>query len=206
MRTLGPKIQEIKDKYKKNHQEQARKTMELYREHGINPFSGCVMVLIQLPIIYALYLLFLRGIEFGAQELLYSFITMPEIIQTNFFGIIDMAERSILLAALAGLSQFYQMKLAIPPVLKQPSKKSPSFRDDFARSMNIQMRYMMPAIIFFIALSFSSAVALYWTTMNLFAIVHEALVKQKARKILENGKSKTDNQKNNRRNFGENDN
>ena len=49
--------------------------------------------------------------------------------------------------------------------------------------MNIQMRYVMPFFIFFIGLKLSSGIALYWTTMNIFAIVHEAIVRRKAEKI-----------------------
>src|SRR3989344_7583049 len=58
MRSLAPHLEKLKEKHKDNKQEQARKTMELYKEHGINPFSGCLLVLIQLPIIFALYFVF----------------------------------------------------------------------------------------------------------------------------------------------------
>jgi len=82
---------------------------------------------------------------------------------------------------LAALTQFYQMKLAIPPIKKQD--RGNTFKDSLARSMNVQMRYVMPFFIFFIGLKLSSGIALYWTTMNIFAIVHEAIVRRKAEKL-----------------------
>ena len=55
-----------------------------------------------------------------------------------------------------------------------------SFKDEFAKNMNVQMRYMLPGIVFFVAYSISSAVALYWLVSNLFSIGHELVVKRKA--------------------------
>jgi YidC/Oxa1 family membrane protein insertase len=209
MRGLEPEISKIKEKHKKDQQQQARATMELYRAHGINPFSGCVMLLIQLPIIIALYKVFWAGLDFQTGPL-YQFISIPEDINMRFLGLLNVSEKSYILAALAGASQFFQMKLAIPPVAKKSKSKELSFRDSFSHSMNIQMRYVMPVFVFLVALGFSSAVALYWTTMNLFAIVHEIFVRRRAKKLFlsekENGGEKRDNQKNNRGNSGENDN
>lgn len=180
MRQIEPDIRGIKEKFKNNSGERAKKTMELYKKHGINPLSGFITLLIQIPIIFALYKVFLSGANFDVANL-YSSISSPESINTTFLGFIDMTKRSYFLAFLAAISQFFQMKLAMPPA--QKSNQTDSFKDNFARSMNIQMRYIMPFFIFFIGLKFSSAIALYWTTMNIFAIVHEAIVRKKAEKI-----------------------
>lgn len=196
MRKLEPEISALKEKHKEDKQEQAKKVMSLYREHGINPMSGFLMLLIQLPIIFALYKVFLNGLNFNPDDL-YYFISTPENIRTSFLGIFDLAQKSYILAGLAGVTQFFQMRLATPPLAKKDSSKKGSFQDDFARSMNIQMRYIMPLFVFFIAFKFSSAIALYWTTMNIFAIVHEILVKSKAKKMFLNGDSKGYNKKNN---------
>mgnify|MGYP001558903674 FL=1 len=194
MRKLEPEISALKEKYKENKQEQAKKVMELYREHGINPMSGFLMLLIQLPIIFALYKVFLQGLNFNPSDL-YSFVSVPENIRVSFLGIFDLSQKSYILAGFAAVSQFFQMRLATPPLPKKDNNGKRSFQDDFARSMNIQMRYIMPFFIFYIAFKFSSAIALYWTTMNIFAIVHEILVKSKAKKMLLNGESKRDNKK-----------
>ncbi|MCR4284090.1 MAG: YidC/Oxa1 family membrane protein insertase [Parcubacteria group bacterium] len=205
MRKLEPEISALKEKHKEDKQEQAKKVMSLYREHGINPMSGFLMLLIQLPIIFALYKVFLNGLSFNPDDL-YYFISVPDNIRTSFLGIFDLTQKSYILAGFAAITQFFQMRLATPPLAKKDNSKKSSFQDDFARSMNIQMRYIMPLFVFFIAFKFSSAIALYWTTMNIFAIVHEILVRFKAKKMFLNGDSKGYNKKNNRGTSFENDN
>jgi len=185
---IEPELKDIKEKHKGDQQTQARKTMELYRKHGINPLSGFLTLLVQLPIIFALYKVFMGGANFDTAKL-YSFVSAPESINTIFLGLIDMTQRSYFLAFLAAITQFFQMKLALPPLSK--IKQGDTFKDNMARSMNLQMKYIMPIFIFFIAMKFSSALALYWTTMNVFAIVHEAIVRNKAAKIY--GKANTNN-------------
>ena len=182
MRTLAPHLEKLKEKHKDNKQEQARKTMELYKEHGVNPFSGCLLVLIQLPIIFALYFVFFKGLPNLNAEHLYSFVEIPSVISMMFLGIM-LSKKSIILALLAGITQYYQIKLSIPPMAPAEKGAKPSFKDDFARSFNIQMRYMLPVIVFGISYSISAAVALYWTTSNLFSIGHELYVKRKAEAI-----------------------
>ena len=184
IKKIEPEINKIKSQFKDNSQEQSKKTMELYKQHGINPFSGCLTLILQLPVIFALYKVFTIGMKNFNQENLYYFISSPEIVNMNFLGLIDMSKSNYVLAFLAGASQFFQIKLSVPPI-KKDKANSGSLKDNFARNMNIQMRYIMPVIVFFIALKFSSAIALYWTTMNVFAIIHETIVRKKAQKIYE---------------------
>jgi YidC/Oxa1 family membrane protein insertase len=184
IKKIEPEINKIKSQFKDNSQEQSKKTMELYKQHGINPFSGCLTLILQLPVIFALYKVFTIGMKNFNQENLYYFISSPEIVNMNFLGLIDMSKSNYVLAFLAGASQFFQIKLSVPPIKKDKANPG-SLKDNFARNMNIQMRYIMPVIVFFIALEFSSAIALYWTTMNVFAIIHETIVRKKAQKIYE---------------------
>ena len=182
MRTIEPEMKEIKEKHKDDKQEQSRKIMELYKKHGINPFSGCLLFLIQLPIIIALYWVFWKGLVDGVKiEDLYSFVSSPLQISTDFLGVLDISGKSMLLALLAGVSQFYQLKLALPPLKKrEESEGPPTMKDDFARSFNLQMRYGLPIFVVFISYTISAMVALYWVTSNVFSLVHELLVKRKA--------------------------
>lgn len=182
MRELEPELKKIKEEFKDKKDEQARRTMELYKQHGVSPFSGCLMLLIQLPILIALYQVFWKGLDLAGPNL-YSFVTTPEFIRMEFFGVIDMATGSLLLALLAGISQFIQMKLANPPGLPVSNKKGKSFQDEFARAMRIQTTYVLPVFIAFISYRFPAAVALYWTTANIFGIVHEGVVRMKARQL-----------------------
>ncbi|PIP73396.1 MAG: hypothetical protein COW88_02140 [Candidatus Lloydbacteria bacterium CG22_combo_CG10-13_8_21_14_all_47_15] len=184
MRTLDADIKRIKKEHGNDKQEEAKKIMELYQAHGVNPFSGCFLLIIQLPIIVALYWVFLKGIDIKP-ELIYSFIPTPEQVSTMFLGFIDMHGKSIILAFLAGATQFFQMRLSLPPMpTGSTDGGARSFKDELVKSMGIQMRYIMPVIVAVISYTISAAVALYWTTSNLWSIGHELVVRQKAQKIL----------------------
>ena len=185
MKHLEPELKEIKEKFKNNNQEQTKKTMELYKRHGINPVFGLLALFVQIPILFALYKVFWTGGGGFDISHLYHFVSVPAFINTKFLGLIEMSKRSYILAALASVSQFFQMRLAMPPV-KKSSGGTDSFKDNLAKSMSIQMRYIMPLFVFYIGLKFSSALALYWTTMNIFAIVHETIVRKKAQKLYGN--------------------
>lgn len=177
---IEPEVAALKEKYKNDKQEQAKKIMALYKERGVNPFSSIFLLLIQLPIIFALYFVFLRGgLPLVDTSVLYSFVPVPDVVNMSFLGFGDVSERSIILALLAGLTQFFQAKLALPP-LKERGEKD-SFKEDLARSMHLQMRYVLPVIVAVIAFTISAAIALYWTTSNLFAIGQELYMRKKIR-------------------------
>lgn len=180
MKELEPELQALKEKYKDDKQQQAMKTMALYKEKKINPFSSFVVVLVQIPIILALYLVFAHGgLPEIDQSLLYSFTPIPTAVSTHFLGRIDIFHKSIILAVLAGVSQFFQAKLLMPAPKKKLPGATSSFGDDFAHSMQLQMRYVLPAVIGFIAYRLAAAVALYWSVSNVFAIGQELFVRRR---------------------------
>lgn len=170
MKKIEPEIKKIRGQ-KKSKEEEAREIMWLYKEHGIDPFSWMLVFFIQLPLIIALYQVFLKGLPFRPEEV-YSFLTIPTNINSVFLGIISLNAPSKFIAALAGISQFIQVKLAVPPGQK-PS------RDDMGAAIQKQMMYVFPVMIFFLGFSFPAAVSLYWTIMNVFAIIHEAIVRRR---------------------------
>jgi len=178
MSILTPELNKIKASGASK-EEQARLTFELYKEHKTNPFSGCLLVLIQIPIIFALYYVFLKGINFES-GLLYSFIHIPEHSNMLFLGLLDITQKSLVLAILAGVSQYLQAHFMPKPSVS-PTKTggAPSFSDSFAKSMSMQMKYVFPFIVAFIAYSISGAVALYWITSNLFMVGQQIYVKKK---------------------------
>ncbi len=198
MKLIEPDISKIKEKYKNNREEQTKKTMELYRAHGISPFSGFFMLLIQLPVLFALFFMLRNGLSLMPDSL-YSFIIYPENVRTSFLGIVDMAKPNYILAILAGVSQFLQFHFSMPKVTKisKGQTQSRSFKDELQKSMAVQMKYVMPAFVLFAALRFSSGIALYWTLSNVFAIVHEIIVGKKAKEICNNG-TPANNQNNDR--------
>lgn len=178
VKQLEPEINKLKEIHKNDKQEQARQTMALYKEKGVNPFSGFLLILIQIPVIFALYFVFLKGgLPKINTDILYSFISIPDSINMNFLGFIDVSVRSIPIAILAGATQFFQIKYSLPPMKERVGKST--FKEDLARSFHIQMRYIMPIIVFSVAYAISAAIALYWTTSNLFAIGQEVYVRKR---------------------------
>ncbi len=92
----------------------------------------------------------------------------------EFLGLVDMRERSIILAALAGLTQLAYARLSMGPRNKMAtSPVEQSFSSDMARSFDLQARYVLPIIVAGIAYTVASAVPLYWTTSNLFMLAQE---------------------------------
>ncbi len=175
MNILNPEIKKIKESGVSK-EEQARLTMELYKNNKTNPFSGCLLVLIQIPIIFALYFVFINGIKFNS-DFLYSFIHVPMNPNMNFLGLLDISKPSILLALLAGASQFFQAYYMPKPI--PSSSKTRSFQDSLASSMNMQMKYIFPIIVVLIAYKISGAVALYWITSNIFTIWQQIYISKK---------------------------
>jgi len=177
MKTIEPELRVIKEKYKDNKEEQARRTMALYKEKKVNPFAGIVVILIQLPIIFALYFVFIKtGLPDVNRELLYFFVKIPENINMDFLGILNITDKSIILALLAGITSYIQIKAVLPAHKESGEKKS--FQSDLAKSMNMQMRYVMPVITFLISYQISGVVALYWFTSNVFAIFQDRFLRR----------------------------
>lgn len=175
MNLLAPELNKIKNSGLSK-EEQAKQTFELYKKNKTNPFSGCLLVLIQIPIIFALYYVFFKGLNFE-NGLLYSFIQAPENINMIFLGILNISEKSIILAILAGISQYLQAYFMPKPVLS--SGNSNSFQDSFAKSMSMQMKYVFPFVVAFIAYTISGAIALYWITSNIFSVGQQIYVNKK---------------------------
>jgi YidC/Oxa1 family membrane protein insertase len=155
--------------------------MSLYKEKGVNPFSGIFLTFIQLPILIALYMVFYKGglnqIHFDA---LYSFIKAPEHINTMFLGLFDITQKNTILAVAVALGQYLQIRYTLPATKKtQENKKGGSFQDELAKNMSMQMKYVMPIFMFFIARSFASLVSLYLITSSVFAIGQEIYMRKK---------------------------
>ncbi len=177
-------LKELRDKYKDDKQKQAEEMLKFYKEKKINPFSTIFLFLAQMPIIISLYLIFLHAnlpeIRF---DLLYSFVPQPKEISMVFLGVLDISGKSVILAVLAGATSFFQLRLSMPPIQKK--KDNPSFKDELARNMSIQMRYFFPFIIGGIAYFLSAIVALYLLTSNLFTIGQELFLRKDKLKFRE---------------------
>lgn len=178
MKSIENDLKLIKDKYKDNKEEQTKKTVELYKEKGINPFAGIFVLLVQLPIIIGLYQVFLKsGLPSIKEALLYSFVSVPEIINMNFLSIINVSEKSIVLGLFAAITTYFQIRYSTLETEKDVKNKNTN-EPDFAKMMQVQMKYMFPVLVFFISWSVSSAISIYWITSNIFTILQEVYIKK----------------------------
>lgn len=168
------RIKELQKKYKNQKEEQARQTMAVYREFGIHPLSSLVPLVVQIPIFLGLFQVFRTGILLQDPSALYAFIPAIGAFNPIAFGIFDFTKRSIALALGAGVSQYLQGHYSPkPPDLKETGG------DDFARAMRWQMTYFFPVFFTGIALFMPSALAFYWTVLNLLAIVQQLWIQKR---------------------------
>ncbi len=180
MASLQPKIQEVKRKHKEDKVKQSQALMELYRKNKFNPFSGCLILLIQFPILIALYQVFWKGLDPAQLSNLYSFIRNPGVLEPMFLGILDVSKSSPVLAVLAGFLQFLQTKMIMPK--SQKSKKKEGQIQDMTRMMQKQMTYFMPILLVFIFWRLPSALPLYIIITILFSIVQQYFINKTLKK------------------------
>lgn len=168
LQKIQPKIKEVQEKHKHDKEKQAKALMEIYKQEKFNPFSGFLLLLVQFPVLIALYRLFLRGLSAENFTYLYSFVAKPETVNTIFLGI-NLSQPSALLAILVGISQFLQVKWMST---KNSSK-------DKSQRRQQSMNYFLSAFIVIILLKVPSAVALYLLISGLFAILQQEIVKRR---------------------------
>lgn len=167
MALLQPEIKKIQEQYKNDKEGQGKALMEFYATHKINPFSGCVVLILQLPILIALFHVFQRGLDPEELRLLYSFVSNPGSLDPISFGIFDLSKGNLYLGVVAAVTQYFQIKLATPAQPKTTGKK------DFAAILQMQSLYIFPALILVWSYTLPSALTLYWTALNVFGILQE---------------------------------
>jgi YidC/Oxa1 family membrane protein insertase len=141
MQELQPEIQELRKKYKDNQQKMQEETMKLFQKHGVNPLAGCLPILIQMPILIALYGAIMRNPEISQHTFLWMDLGQPDP-----FWIIPI---------LAAITTYLQQK--VMAVTMNPQMQA--------------LMYILPILILVMAGTFASALALYWVYSNIFTIV-----------------------------------
>lgn len=180
MRELQPELEKLKVTYKDDRQAQSVKMMELYKQRGVNPFSSILLLIIQLPIMYALYSVFIHsGLPVVNQSILYHFITAPTI-NIHFLGLIDITKASFILAFVAAVAQYLQLEFSLNAMKKTSTGATQaSSPADMAQNMTKNMKYIFPVVIFFISFRLPAVLPLYWATTNLFTMVQEIVVRRR---------------------------
>lgn len=162
MQELQPKLQAIKKQFPDDKQKQAAATMALYKESKINPLSSCLPILIQIPLLIALFWVLRDGL--ASTDLagsLYPFVFNPGKLNPVSLGFFNLSEPSIVLAILAGAAQFLQAKTL--NVKRPPQEAGAGAKDeDMAAMMNKQMLYVMPLMTVVIGVKFPAGLTLYW--------------------------------------------
>ena len=149
--------------------------MKLYKENKVNPMASCLPLLIQLPILIALYYVLQRGLTATNFDTLYSFVKSPDQINTISVGLVDLKNSNIILAVLAGAAQFWQAKMMMRK--KAPKEAGEGAKDENMMSMmNKQMLYMMPIMTVFIGMKLPGGLTLYWLLSTVLTVAQQAVV------------------------------
>ncbi|MDE2098795.1 MAG: membrane protein insertase YidC [Patescibacteria group bacterium] len=179
LQKLGPHIKRIQEEHKNDKEKQAQAIMELYKEHGVNPFSQFYLLLIQFPILYALYRVVLAGINSSnLKNFLYPSIVAPTAFSPYFLGIINLNGRSLLIAVIAGVVQYLQAATSIP---KPPPGTKLSPTEEAGRKALL----FMVGFMFIFAYTLPAAIGLYLITTTLFTLVQQVIVNKQTEEDLE---------------------
>lgn len=178
LKVIEPELLKIKKEIA-NKEEQARQTLAIYKKYKVNPFSMMALVIIQIPILLALFFAF-RGLPEIDTEALYSFVKAPGNVNMMFFGVFDIGQKSVVMAVIAGVTQFIQAYIVTSYKQKPKAKdETKTMQEQFAQSMQTQMKYVLPVVIGFISAGLPAALPLYWSVRNIFTSFQELAVRKK---------------------------
>jgi len=169
LQRIQPEIKRVQEDHKDNKEKQAQALMELYKKHDVNPFSSILLLFIQLPVLIALYRVFLEGFSPEMLSRLYSFVSAPDVLHTTFLGLIDLKEKSIFIVGLAAIIQYIQGYQTLPKIEKGKELSS-------AEKISKQMVLFSPILTVVILANFPSAVGLYWLVTGIFSVVQQYYV------------------------------
>lgn len=204
MQELKPHLDRLSQKHKDDKKRLQQEQMRLYKDAGINPAAGCLPLLLQFPVLIALYNVFFRLLSSGnihqivmdINKILYFPGLRIQNLDLSFIGINLAAKPNqwqqygvilLIIPPLTALLQWLQAKTMAPmtqapkPVQKDKNDKDKKAgSDDFSSAMQMQMTYFMPLLIGYFSLSFPVGLSLYWNTFSLFGIIQQIQVNKKS--------------------------
>jgi YidC/Oxa1 family membrane protein insertase len=172
MRAVQPKMKEIQERFADDKQRQQQEIMKLYKDEGVNPLSGCLPMLIQIPVFFALYKVLVLAIEMRHEPFILWIkdLSSPDPAHIlNLFGLLPFAlpEYSFLaigpLAVLLGITMWLTFKL-------NPAATDPVQQQMFA---------IMPWIMMFVMAPFAAGLLLYWVTSNILTLAQQSYLYSK---------------------------
>lgn len=200
MQKLAPHLSQLKERHKGDSARIQQETLKLYKEHGVNPAAGCLPVIIQMPIIWALYSALSRLLSLKPDAAVseinkivyFDFLKLNNAWDPTFFGLPLGGNPSGLMGSigplilfvpiLTGVLQFIYSKMMIPPknavsVIEKGIEKKGNIdkkdATDFASAFQTQSVYIFPAMIGFFSFSFPIGLSLYWNTFTVFGIIQQ---------------------------------
>jgi len=184
MQDLQPRMKEIQDKYGKDRQKLSEEQMKLYKEAGVNPLGGCLPLLIQLPVLWALYqaLYAVAGADL-VPEVQRIFLWIPDLfyptltVGTSWLGESFTAQNWGKLFAYASLPIIMLVtQLALQKMSQAPKSKNGQPGQDPQTQMMGQMMFFMPIMFGYITLGLPAGLTLYWTVSNILSMVQQYFV------------------------------
>jgi YidC/Oxa1 family membrane protein insertase len=159
---LQPQLKEIKTRYPNQPDKQAQATMDIYKRNRVNPFSSCLLLLIQLPIIFSFYQVLRNVVKAGS-----DFSPLA-------FSVLDLSKSNIILAVVTALAQYWQSKslaTSKPPV--KIAREAGAKDENTMAIMNKQMQIFLPLMTLFAGISLPSGLMLYWLAGLIFTIAEQ---------------------------------
>lgn len=170
---LQPKIKELQEKYKDDKERMSIEMLSLWKLHKFNPFAGILPLFVQIPVVIALYWVFMNGFDLEKiKPMLYSFVTITDPINSLFL-MIDLSKASIPLAFVAAIVQYYQARSMS---IKNTTKKKEGEEPEVSEIIQKQMTYVVPAITLAVLWTLPSAIGLYWVTSSVITIIEQKIV------------------------------
>lgn len=188
MQELQPKLEHIKKKYAGNKERVAQETMQLWKEHKVNPFGSCLPLLVQFPVLIALFYVIQNGLNPDNTYLLYSPLKNVDLsnIHTHFLGILELRNvNAFVLPLIIGALQFLQLKLTMIKKARAATEnnsgadKTEKTQPSEMESANKMMVYIMPVMIALFTASVPAGVGLYWGVSTVFAIGQQMVANRK---------------------------
>lgn len=173
LQDIQPKVDALKEQYKNDKEALGKAMMDLYKNEKVSPFSSCLPLLVQFPFLIAIYQVLRDGLKNGSLDKLYSFVAKPDIVNTVWLGVFDLAKASIVLAVITGVAQFLQTRMLTHK--KQPN--IPGAKDENMTSMmNKQMLYLMPVLTIVIGWRLPGGLVLYWLMNTIVTLIQQIIV------------------------------
>ncbi|HKW60541.1 MAG TPA: YidC/Oxa1 family membrane protein insertase [Candidatus Dormibacteraeota bacterium] len=178
-RKLAPQVAELRKKYRKDAQRLQQEQMKLYQEHGINPlgqFVGCLPMVLQMPVLIALYYVFTNFSKSAHVALHFLFIpnlnvNPLQVPMFTLFGFNIPAVAYLVFPLLAALTTYVQSKM-----MQMPPPPNPTEQELQTMQMQRTMVLMSPLMIGFFALNVPAGLGLYWFVGNLVSIIQQSFV------------------------------